>query len=309
MIEIDRGNNNCIPRSGIGYVIIPTEVDAAEYVQRCYRNSSLSISGGYNSTYMHNVKVVDGVLDKVKFPNGDDELGSPVVWIRDSFTNRPIIIGTIKAAGDSNMTLTDQQRIYQETAESVVEMFLDALNGRINITAKGGESVPSEIVIQAMSGCTEGDVVRLVSKDKLTGEAKTFDLNLTKNFEITINNGKEDIVKITADEESVEFTDHWQNNIILNATETHFKDQWGNEVIQNEENTQVLTNKFNVGQGVEQMVLGNTLVDLLGQLIDAILNMTVVTHAGPSGTPINAATFSAIKAKLDTALSKLSNTD
>ena len=57
------------------------------------------------------------------------------------------------------------------------------------------------------------------------------------------------------------------------------------------------------------MVLGNTLVDLLAQLIDAILNLTVLTPHGPSGTPVNAAAFSNIKSKLETALSKLSNTD
>ena len=76
-----------------------------------------------------------------------------------------------------------------------------------------------------------------------------------------------------------------------------------------EQNVQILTNKFNVGEGNEQMVLGNTLVKLLGELIDAILNMTVLTHVGASGTPINAATFSDIKSKLETVLSKLSNTD
>ena len=57
------------------------------------------------------------------------------------------------------------------------------------------------------------------------------------------------------------------------------------------------------------MVLGNTLISLLSQLIDAILNMTVLTHVGPSGTPVNAAVFSEIKGKLEEALSKLSNTD
>lgn len=83
-IEINRGNNNCIPLSGIAYVIIPDKCDIAEYVQRCYRNNTLSIGGGMGATAMHNVKVIDGVLSKIKFPSNGSEHGSAVVWIRES---------------------------------------------------------------------------------------------------------------------------------------------------------------------------------------------------------------------------------
>ena len=77
----------------------------------------------------------------------------------------------------------------------------------------------------------------------------------------------------------------------------------------NEENVKISTEKFNVGEGSEQMVLGNTLLSLLEQLLDAIISITVVTPHGPSGTPLNAAQFTQIKGKLKTMLSNLSNTD
>lgn len=291
-IEKNRGNNNCIPISGIGYIVIPRESNVAEYVQRCYRNHSVSISGGYDSTYMHNVKITEEALNKIEFPNDDDGLGSPVVWIRDSFTNRAVVIGTLKIAGDSNMVQGNQQRIVQETAQSVVEMFLDALNGTININAKGDENIPAVINLKASSGTAEGDVVNIISKDRVSVDGKHFIINLTDDIDVLINNGEEDII-----------------HIFGNETEFHITDHFGNEAIFNEENVQILTSKFNVGTGKEQMVLGNTLVDLLSQLIDAILNMTVLTHVGPSGTPINASTFSSIKSRLENALSKLSNTD
>lgn len=291
-LEKNRGNNNCIPISGVGYIVIPKDVNTAEYVQRCYRNHSVSISGGYDSTYMHGVKITEEALNKIKFPENDDGLGSPVVWLRDSFTNRAIVIGTLKIAGESNMVQGSQQRLVQETAQSVVEMFLDALNCTINISAQGNENVPAVINLKASSGTDEGDVVNIISKDCIVTDSRHIKVNLTEDFELTINNGEEDIIHIVGNEEELHITDHFKN-----------------EAIFNEENVQILTTKFNVGTGKEQMVLGNTLVDLLSQLIDAILNMTVLTHVGPSGTPVNAATFSAIKSKLKEALSKLSNTD
>lgn len=291
-LEKNRGNNNCIPISGVGYIVIPRGVNTAEYVQRCYRNHSVSISGGYDSTYMHGVKITEEALNKIKFPDNDDGLGSPVVWLRDSFTNRAIVIGTLKTAGESNMVQGSQQRLVQETAQSVVEMFLDALNCSINISAQGNENIPAVINLKASSGTDAGDVVNIISKDRINADGRHMKVNLTEDFELTINNGKEDIIHIVGNEEELHITDHFKN-----------------EAIFNEENVQILTTKFNVGTGREQMVLGNTLIDLLSQLIDAILNMTVLTHVGPSGTPVNAAAFSEIKGKLEEALSKLSNTD
>ena len=291
-LEKNRGNNNCIPISGVGYIVIPKDVNTAEYVQRCYRNHSVSISGGYDSTYMHGVKITEEALNKIKFPDNDDGLGSAVIWLRDSFTNRAVVIGTLKTAGESNMVQGSQQRLVQETAQNVVEMFLDALNCTINISAQGNENVPAVINLKASSGTDEGDVVNIISKDCIVTDSRHIKVNLTEDFELTINNGEEDMLHIVGNEEELHITDHFKN-----------------EAIFNEENVQILTTKFNVGTGKEQMVLGNTLVDLLSQLIDAILNMTVLTHVGPSGTPVNAATFSAIKSKLKEALSKLSNTD
>lgn len=291
-LEKNRGNNNCIPISGVGYIVIPNNVNTAEYVQRCYRNHSVSISGGYDSTYMHGVKITEEALNKIKFPENDNGLGSPVVWLRDSFTNRAIVIGTLKTAGESNMVQGSQQRLVQETAQSVVEMFLDALNCTINISAQGNENVPAVINLKASSGTDEGDVVNIISKDRIVTDSRHIKVNLTEDFELTINNGEDYILHIVGNEEELHITDHFKN-----------------EAIFNKENVQILTTKFNIGTGKEQMVLGNTLINLLSQLIDAILNMTVLTHVGPSGTPINAAAFSEIKGKLEEALSKLSNTD
>jgi len=69
--------------------------------------------------------------------------------------------------------------------------------------------------------------------------------------------------------------------------------------------------KVNVGNGAdtanEPALLGTTLKGLLEQLIDALTALTVPTGVGPSGTPINAAQFQAVKAQLQRALSQTVN--
>jgi hypothetical protein len=63
--------------------------------------------------------------------------------------------------------------------------------------------------------------------------------------------------------------------------------------------------KINIGSGApEPAVLGDTLVGLLGEIIDAIATQTHYTPVGTSSPPLNVAKFIAIKLKLKTALSQ-----
>ena len=58
------------------------------------------------------------------------------------------------------------------------------------------------------------------------------------------------------------------------------------------------------GNEDEPVALGQTLIDILGELLDALQQETHPTPAGPSGPPVNAATYASIKSKLETILSK-----
>jgi len=63
--------------------------------------------------------------------------------------------------------------------------------------------------------------------------------------------------------------------------------------------------KIHIGNDAgEKAVLGDTLVSLLEELIDAITTQTHPTPTGPSGPPINAAKFKVLKSRLKTALSQ-----
>lgn len=88
-----------------------------------------------------------------------------------------------------------------------------------------------------------------------------------------------------------------------------YEDKWENKItIDNEGKINVFSkNKLSIdsnlieigSSSLENAAKGDTLVDLLGQICDEFISLIVPTAMGPSGTPINAAKVSAIKAKLN----------
>jgi hypothetical protein len=62
-------------------------------------------------------------------------------------------------------------------------------------------------------------------------------------------------------------------------------------------------------QGLEPLVKGQTLVDILGELIDTIVAQQYLTPSGPTKIgPENVPKFASIKSKLNSMLSKLNQT-
>lgn len=80
----------------------------------------------------------------------------------------------------------------------------------------------------------------------------------------------------------------------------------------NDRDVNINTNngKINIGNtNLESLVRGETLVDLMTQLIDALVQQVYLTPSGPTATgPTNLATFNKIKSQLDTMLSTLNKT-
>lgn len=355
--EKNTGNKNGIGTGGIGYVIMPSKkMGISEYMQQCYRSNEITIGGDGYGTMSH-VKVANGLMQHIEFPNDDDGRGSLVVWVRESFYNRPIIVGILSDNDTANIVYSGQGKNVQEYGGISIGTFTDALNGILSFLAVGNETKPVKVIIKA-SG-SEDDDVEISSTNKISNISKSFSVESTENFKVEINNGEKQIIAIEGDvdkfcfkdfrgneimvnnyessedednesneeikryiqvkdtfgrnylfnEEKAEITDQFEHKIIFNADEAHYTDKFNNEAVFDENNIQFKCKKFNVGDGGEHMVLGDTLKDLLEQLIGAINSITVPTPYGPSGTPLNSAQFNSIKSQLSKILSQLSNTD
>ena len=372
--EKNTGNKNGIGTGGVGYVVMPTDkIGISDYMKQCYRSNEITMGGDGYGTMSH-VKVANGLMQYIKFPNDDDGKGSMVVWVRESFYNRPIVVGVLADNDTAVISNPGQSKEIQEYGGVSIGTFIDALNGILSILAVGNETRPVKIVVKA-SG-SEYDEVEVNASNKISNISKSFSVEATEDFKVEINDGEKPVITIEGDldklhfkdfrgnevminnyesaedeeyeggeeikkyiqikdtfgreylfdeekaelkdqfghtalfnEEKAEIADQFEHKIVFNGDEAHYTDKFNNEAIFNEDNIQFKCKKFNVGNGNEHMVLGDTLKGLLEQLIGAINSLTVPTPHGPSGTPLNSAQFNSIKSQLSKILSQLSNTD
>lgn len=331
--EKNTGNKNGTGTGGVGFIVIPENVsDMGAYVEQCYRSNEVTLAGdGYG--VMSHVKVVDGVMERIKFPNNDKGKGSLVMWVRESFYNRPIVVGVLSDGNTPSEQGAGQGTQTQDYGGISISVLQDAMNGLLQLYACGNSAKPVKVLIKA-AGSDEDDV-EIQSSNKIGAVSKVFSVESTESFIVKINNGEQEIITIEGDEEKLHFKDYNGNELMINNLEdeeqelkkyielkdtfgrlihfdeekAQYHDELGNEALFNQDNIQFRCNKFNLGEGAEPMVLGNTLKNLLEQLCSAINAITVPTAHGPSGTPLNSAQISAISGKLSTILSHLSNTD
>lgn len=291
--EINRGGNNVIGQSGIGFIVVPDDNTRQQYIDNCYRTSTVTINGGFGYGYISAVKILPDVLQKIHFPLKSAERGTPVLWLRENFSNRPIVIGIMSENGYTNLLKENQNRFAQEIDGKTVEIFQDANSATLNINVVGKSDTPANVNIKVASG-SEDSVVSIESDGKINVSANDFTATARNTFNIFLKNGKNDeLISLVGDSEKMEF-----------------KDKFGNVITSNENNVNItVAGNFNINDGKEPMVLGQTLVDLLNEILDAIEHITVITPVGTSSVPVNIASFVSAQQKLKNILSTISNLD
>ena len=288
-IELNRGARTCLGESGIGYVVIPDNDTRDEYINNCYYSCTVTIDGGYGYSYIENVPIPLELLQQIKFPLKEDEVGSRVFWVRENTFNRPVIVGILNNLYEPNGMMAGQNRYVQEINGNVVEIFMDANTAEMNIKVTGSKNNPSKINV--ISNTNEDSEINVTSSGKVKISAKNLIVEAFKDAVFTLKkNDSKELLKIESNDTQLKITDQFDNEVTLKNGEID-----------------VVSDKINHNGGNEPMVLGNTLKESLSNLIDAILSMTMVTPTGASSTPMNAAQFIQIKSQLNNILSQKSN--
>lgn len=263
--------------AGIGYIVLPLDIDREIYVRECYRKGAISIAmedGGV----VDDVIVSNEALNKLTFPKSSKELGSMIFWVNIPKKNQPIVIGTLNKNNEFIGLSENEFSFKRESDQGFVEVSGNGQNSELNIIVNNiGGRGKINLIAANKSSTAEVNV-------KVKGDIKMYasgNINLQAENSIIITIGNTTIKYV----EDQGFT---------------YQDQFGNLIeIEDQKMTIDSTEILHGKEAEESAVLGNTLQSILERLIDGINQLTVTTSSGPSGTPINAAVFTEIKGDLE----------
>lgn len=277
--------------AGVGFVVVPSEVDREQYISDCYRTNTLTINGGKGYGYFSGVHADINVMQNIKFPTDETNRGTPVVWVKDAVSQLPVIIGVLRKQNEYYSLAENQYRVGRGTETRNVEVFIDGTTTALQVTLLGDKDEPANVDI------------------KITSENKDSVFNMFCDNEINITSEK--TINITANQKaSLNITEKGKDK----ATFVYelgkgfaYKDEFENEIVAKDGEVDIISKKINHNSGKEPMVLGDTLADLLDEFLKAVQAITVISPVGQTSVPVNVADFAAIQAKLDTIKSKISN--
>lgn len=315
---------NRLPSAGVGFVVLPDDVKKEDYISDCYRMRRVAMNGGYGHGTYRNVLCPNDVIQQIKFPETTDAYGSAVVWVKDGISNLPVIVACLSEEDDYFSHGKNKYRKTVQSGDSIVDMIMDANKSslQINITDDGNST--SEYIIK-LTGKNKKSVFKIVSDNDINLFASN-SINSYTNNEINVNliddknktkgsinfNLKNGLSIISQTQTNLKVNDSDDKELVSLTFDKNggiYKDKNSNEIIIENGKITVKSKAINFGDGKSPIPLGDKLVDLIGQICDAITTISVPTAVGPSGPPVNAPQFTVIKSQLQTALSKLSKTD
>lgn len=274
-------------------ITLPLDEDRDSYIANCYRTSTVSLIN-INGEVRHKIPIGKLAIQLVDFPLTDNRLGSPV------------ICGNI--VGHDQIFVLDvfnQEDEFTNIRENEIEISKSDGDNNATVSLVGGKG---HAIISVDSDQEDGGRVYLnVSNNSGSGQ---FNVQVDGDIAIVNNNstfwrvGNEFNLEIFDGNEEEEKT----NIKYTNGEGFSYSDQFGNNISISEGVVNIVpgTNDpiFNIGEGEQPIVLGNTLVDLLTRLIQEISIST--TTAGPL---LNATNIAAFIQELNSILSEVSNTD
>lgn len=259
---------------GVGYITIPTGVDRELYIATCYRKERVAIQLDGGGGVVNNCYISTSALQRVKFPDYPDEIGSCVVFISPKFNNIPIITEVVSKEDETQLLEENSFKKIVETATANVSIEGKGKSGELFINVESDFEGEGSIYITLKSknntakfnlNCF-GDV-NIYSEGKTALKALK-DINLQK-------------IRIEDNEEII------SSEVILSDSGFELKDSTGN-IIRSDTEGGIIniypTEKCNLFEGDEPIPKGNTLKIELEKL-QTRFNTFLDTYSNTPVTP------------------------
>jgi hypothetical protein len=258
-----RGN---VYPSGVGQIMIPYEVDRDSFVKDCLATGFVSIQPQENNP-IHRVRCDKWVLQQIDFPSSYKELGSYVAYINMPKTKKPIVVACIDSIFEYGSIKENQFKLFKQTDLGSVSIVGDG-KGALTISVSSEASRQGRVDIN------------------LSNPDNTTEFNIIANGAMSVTTtGKTSL--LSNSEVDVQVTDGKEATSSFNITKDEIRQ---------------VSSSIKHNEGLEPMVLGNTILEKIDKILDLLVAAKVATTIGLQPLT-NFAEFQALKGELEEFLS------
>lgn len=267
---------------GVGRVILQTNVDRETYINHCYQCNSISLIMKDTLDVVHGVDVDIDVLQRIKFPESTELLGSTVVWVNIPIYNKIIVVAILNNNDELDSSLQELEFVMQRVGvEGIVKIQGYANKSTLDIVVHSNNQYGGKLTINVSNTSDSGQLELIVSGDLIT---------YTNNQQHYIKDNYSTIVydgKPTSKKTVQTITNKEAELRIQESTSGH----------------KITEESYEVGDASDNAVLANQMKTFMESLIDVIASQTVATSLGPQPL-MNAVGITQMKESIDTWISK-----
>jgi hypothetical protein len=272
--------------AGIGYIIVPNNIDYYDYVTSCMRNSTVCIIT-QDGEIIKNVIVSKNTWNDIDFPRTPDKKGSAVAWLNISNKNKPIILCALNKIDElNNNRELNSFNFSREDLYTSVHIEGDGKTGTLNIFVDGETKGESVINFKITNSNNLGELNIYVQGDILFESENDFNIKLKNKLHIQIID-EEDSSKQTniSYELRTGFTyiDEFENKITISEKGVEIIDKNKNNIITHEGGIEAIVDsgKISLKSGVAGMLFKGKVIkiDDSGIIIDS-MNGDIQINAG-----------------------------
>lgn len=295
---------------GTGFVIVPGDVSRDSYIKMSYQIGECMIIT-YEGVIIDNVKIPKHIIRDIVFPNDEEERGSLVAWQNIPQVNQVIITGILSKYDEMyGYREWEKVEVFEDLdSGNVIAETKDYFNGNyildIIYSSESTQELTSGAIFRARSDNGQSKLTLLVNGHAVLYGDEVSKLQSEEQVEIQVGSvegeDETEITKLTINRDGTfEYLDRYNNSIKIDG-------ESGEMIVRPVNKLTIDGDKeIKIGEDAKESgTLGDTLVSILGEIIDAINQIVVPTGVGPSGVPVNAPVFASIKAKLNTIKSEL----
>lgn len=218
--------------AGVGYVILPLDIDRDTYIRSVYRKGAISVALDDGGT-IDDILISKEALDKISFPKNSKELGSIVFWVNIPKKNQPVIVGTLSKNNEFTNLNEHEFSFKKDSKFGFVEVTGNGKDGDLSFIINNNQS-RGKINIIASNKAGTAEVNVNVKGDVNIETSNDINISAQESFNLSIGDENALAVINYVKGEGFQYLDEFNNKIELKEGEVVINTSSGKKITIND---------------------------------------------------------------------------